>query len=679
MGINNSNNVYKAPLEIQSDLKQLVQLHSQGRDTKTFYGKMVDGKHGALVKSYLTQISKELARQKPDYMLPEAGRQKSRVETMPRDCFPIVAGMLDASDINAARCVNKLFLRNFKPLASERTERAQTVLNQIRGCTSITSIQNLRRQLTELKECLPQYLGQDKTWTMAEVLKLYIPSLKNIDLSHENFGIDDIRELLKAFEVISQTETPKEIVKMGKQAGVFAVDIPLGNRELLLDIAVTAGIFLAQDSIPQDMGVLWQEVVLKLLRRPNVEVAELLQMFSDRMILPAGDACIVYPPDHPIFGEIEVFNLGNENLELQLGEIKPFLESFCPKLKVLVMHIENQFELIEFHKFFLTTDRQNTLLRLQTKEVGEGSNISLYPDISQYVCQLVCCQSKLQEALISFPISNGRILLLLADLCPNITSLSLRPGTDHEKELFLSGIISVVEKCPRIKRVMLVGVNDRALENWRDPFRKLKNLRELCIYNNQANFSPKTVMRFLESCPSLQRLAFSGDKLSGNETPINDFVVSSLDTFHPELKELTILTNKNILSDYIVWDLVRRCRLLTKLWLNNERMVLQNAFRDVFQLRFINQQLQDKDVSHSRLLRDFLTLSRSAKESIYQGISWHFDIADAAWGKKKLLEEGPQLLARCVKAYTLYRGNLLEQQIQMSLAEIAENFFSNNT
>lgn len=664
--------ICKVPQEIESNLKMFVRMSTAApENARRFLKMMVEGKHGALVQSYLTQISKELALTKPAHILPESQflMGEPHVEKIPRVCFSIVAGMLDESDIKAARCVNTLFLRYFKPEAAEKTERAQIVLTQIRGCTAIASIQTLRRQVAELKECLPQYLGQNKTWTMADVLKLYLPSLKVLDLSQENLTLEDLRELLEAFKTISKTEPPKEIIKMGKQAGVFAVDIPRDDAQLLNDIAAEGKIFSEGEVISDHIDNFWTDVVLKLVRRPNVEVAELLEKFAGRMGLPAEMVFVNHSPDRAIFGEIEVFNLGRQNFELLFQEIKPFLELFCPKLKVLVMKVQIHAPLAEvaaIQQFFLTTDRKDTLVKLQT-----SADENEYQQFPVLMCQLLSCQRNLQEALSPYPTSSYKVLQLLADCCPDITSLSLygaslQNDTQDQLDLFTHALKIVGQKCPRIKKMALVYFSERVLkacEGFRSTF---EELRELSFFSDSLVLvlSPASLTRFLKSCPFLFSLRFIGEEFIRSGSC--NYVVPFLPSCQPCLKEFT---HFGILSDFDVWDLVSKCTPLTKLYLSAGQSGLCDEFKDIFILRSLNQKVSQKSASNVDLLKEFALLSHSTKESIFKGIPKD-GVVSLASGRKNLMENGLHILKNCNEPYLGYTGSILNQHIKQALEEI---------
>lgn len=592
--------------------------------------------------------------------------KRDLISDLPNVILYKVGGMLDGSDIRAVRAVNKHFNVQF---TSNVKGESQLLLNQVIGCTSLTSLKTLRRQLQELKLHYPNYLGEGKTWSLAEVLKLY--SLETIDLSQEVLTLADIEELMSAFDEIMKTSEPKKTVKIEKQAATFAYEI-FTNEELqprLLELAKSSKLFPESYVFPKAHLLLWETIVCALLREPAVKVAELLHDFRDLIGLQGDVFSAAY--EQGIFGSIEVLNLGMNNPTLDFRLIKPFLKGFCPRLKVFSVRSTNH-RMVQ--RFFSTTDRKDTLQYL-------NSGASMHNDISGALCQLISCQRNLEEALARFPISSYPELTLLADHCPRITTLALNADPLRQRQdemgMFNAELSKVAQKCPNIEKLVLVHFYElEFVRHFSSVLKQFGNLKELFIFNAVDgnllldNITSGSLKRLLSKCPQLRSLSIEGvSPIDLGNCVITDDVINFLPGVLPNLEELTAFSEQRILSDEAILRFVKNSPRLTKLNLRGSRNALSSLFTSIFQLRQLSRRLEDKNLLHRDFLKEFNKLPDPIKRSIYSGIAWHFKKEDGLYGKK-LLEEDVFVLKRCTKPYFLYKGNLLEQQCQRTIAAI---------
>lgn len=588
----------------------------------------------------------------------------SAFSTLPTPIYAIIGGFLSADDSKVLPCISKSFK---KVITSEApTEATKRLLEIITGCISLTSLKTLRTQLRELKQFCPNHLGEGRPWTLAEVLRLY--SLKTIDLSQEKLTKEDLCELMDAFLEIINKDVPKKTVIIERQAAVFAYQIRkiVEIRNTLVEMATRAGLFPQSSAIPIDYNILWKTVVCELIRKPVVEVAELLKDFPE--LLHPTEEFVTDAYEQNIFGDIEVFNLGLSNPSVGfIKYVQPFLEAFCPRLKIFkASYSEVNAPLSQF---FATTHRKDTLTCL------EISGNMWTP------CQLFGCQRNLEVALKCLPISEYAELSLLADGCPRITHLSLnavpyRTMAKKEREFFVKELVRVADECPKIENLTLVEFyNEELINSFRFIGGLFENLKELTIFNTIDGLRPEysirqeTLKSHLLDCPQLRSLEFIGDGFHWTNILLNDSFIALIPEVQPELEELTVDSSDHTLSNYAIVNLVKHCPYLVKLNLHRYREMLQKVLESVFQLRRLNKKLSDKSVSSADFLKEFKKLNKDIIESIYWSIAWHFQKNDPSFGRRRL-EENIQILNRCRKSINLFEGNLLEQHIERLLFHI---------
>lgn len=92
--------------------------------------------------------------------------------------------------------INKAFAAIFHPQHADRAA-TNVLLEQITGCTTLSSLKDLRSQSKRLKALNAPH-PEGKEWTISEVLKRY--NLKKIDFSQEKLSVKDFEELMDAFE-----------------------------------------------------------------------------------------------------------------------------------------------------------------------------------------------------------------------------------------------------------------------------------------------------------------------------------------------------------------------------------------------------------------------------------------------------------------------------------------------
>lgn len=608
---------------------------------------------------------------RPDFYAadyPKFQRDDRRMADLPRPFLFSVAGMLDEDDRSVLPCVSRLFKQTFTCALLSPTDKNAFILDRVRGCTVLTSLKTLRSQLNELKKHCPNYLGKDKPWTLSEVLKLY--SLKKIDFSQERVSLEDVRELMTAFLEITKSGTPKRTITIEAQAGIFASQIYRGEalRDRLIELAGVAGIKIDSSLTHQD---LWETVVCELIKKPTADVAKLMHGFPD-LYESENSICLTEPESRDIFGDIEIFNMGLVNRSLDFNEfIRPFLKAFCPKLKVFIMNCsDNSRRLVE--NFFAAADRKDTLICLET------SYQVMYREITSNLALLFGCHKHLQQVLASHAISNYPELRLLADCCPQLTQLSLSAALLREKgarvkETFFRELGILSKKCLKIEKLTLVHVNEEELSGVFFAVGKMfKNLKELTIWNWGNNgaqrLTPATLRSFLLNCPPLGSLTFQGAGFNWENRILTDAVVSQFPLIQPELEELTVYSDINRLTDLAILRFVKNSLKMTKLHLNSSRKDLEEKFAVAFQLRRLNKILKEKKGTREMFLKEFKKLPSDVIKKIYDAITWHSGQRDHSFGKR-LLEEDIHVLLRYSKPYTLFTGNLLEQEFARVLSD----------
>lgn len=130
----------------------------------------------------------------PGQVQPVFAQPQAVLSRLPGVCVAKVLGYCSKEETAGFGRINKAFAALFRPDHADNIA-AKALIEQITGCSTLSSLKDLRMQVARLKALNAPHPAK-KEWTIAEVLKMY--RLRKIDFSQEEISNEDFQELLNA-------------------------------------------------------------------------------------------------------------------------------------------------------------------------------------------------------------------------------------------------------------------------------------------------------------------------------------------------------------------------------------------------------------------------------------------------------------------------------------------------
>lgn len=616
---------------------------------------------------------------------PPASLAKSPLRLLPKDIIWItIKQKLSLQDHLVLSCVCKHFNVMFK-------DTAQLLMDEVRGCKTLSSMKTLRKHVEDLNAHYPMYLGAEKPWTIPRVLYFY--SLKTVDFSEEGISTEDVELLLTAFADIIRNEQPLRTVEMDRRTDYFYIARAVFalNPAQLVRVSQLAHIPL--EYIAEKHRELAIQVTYALLELPRMQVAEIFHTVLGNT--HEEMTFIKESYTQKIFGDIETFNVGlNHDLFGWPASMRVFFNAFCPRLKVLVMPFNG-----ELHQcariFFLTENRRNVLTRFQT-----NPSTLIDSELSWDLYELFLQQENLENAGDSFGPSDPKDLIRLAKACPHLSQLCISMGklkNSSSKKEIQNALSETAKSCPNITSLSInTFPSDLDKDLLLDIAKTFPKLKELTLV-----FEPKAYMHilsFLERCPQLIRLNLKIKDSNDADIDLHQ-KLPRICPLQPNLEHFSIalhVDHELLIDDEqvveavqmtklkpcTIYEMLRRLPNLTSfvtspnLYLPPVPDNIEKHLGDICKLRIANKKLKEPNCSG----RDILTYLQNATEDTYRQ---NFDalylngLAADIPSAEKLLKDDIRLLKRCRRPVFSIKGNILEQQMEKTFLLIQKELIDN--
>lgn len=598
-------------------------------------------------------ISKASNSLQPALLPPESGNKPSSVKAvvrktifvLPDDVIKFTIGnRLSLTDQRNLACVCKLFATLFQ-VKDIPKDRAKCVLEEVTGCSRLTSMQTLERQIRDLKKYYPE-----KQWTMAEVLKLY--SLKTVDFSEKGIEAHELQALLFAFMHIMESSEPKETIKIERQAGEFITSTVIYSldKDQLLRLAEKAGISI--ESVEKDnIDKFRLFMSYAFCDMPKIRAAEI---FADSLGDIYNNVIFIRKPcEQPIFGYIETFNVACNNITLAFNQtLRSFFQGFCPRLKSLCMNFTPQDSLL-VETFFLAENRRDHLTHLKT-------GLHYLGDISWSQYELLSCQKNLEDVF------SGRSIVVLRDIaragsgCRKLRQVSLDFGQLNlhrvTKKEFQDVLLKFAENCPDIEELCL---NELPKDEEMVLFvaKLFKNLNKLTIVFD-PNLSEKLVISFLSNCPSLKTLIFHGEQFDLWDVHL-ERLLFQLCNRHSQLEFLTLGFAQDMFTSRILLNFVSNLPHLKVFTPSLPEPESYARFSPVLDVRQCYQKVKEQKCSGKELITELKKLGPENYSLFLTGL--YYNGLASLENAEKIIEEDVGILEKCRRKVFSLKGNIIEQ------------------
>lgn len=580
-----------------------------------------------------------------------------------------IGSYCEMKDVPSLSRVNKLFAQIFSGKQEAGRPAAQVLLEQVKGSRTITSVKMLGQQLKGLQRYCPHYLGEVRPWTMAEMIKLMLPSLKVIDLSKEKMDTRELKEFLDIFDEVAKTCAPLETktgksieVKYGELTVLQALSdeqqIVLGDKLApgLLDLINGAEIAENQDQLIKALKEATDITHAKfneLKKTPYAFLALLQELFPDIPFEVTSTEV-----EQEIFGDIKIIKFGAIHFAADLATVDAkekfsqdikrdfnrLLKSFCPNLSHLTLFAP----IID-----LSFIKDNFLHSIVHIDQGQA-----FAHHMQSTVPFELNSSKL-EYLSTSAFESPRTFRARAEACPNIKNAQIGAFDHDANDVLINAIHKQAENCPHIQTLeFYMGYSN--LEDEKELFealKKFKNLRELKISGQIEGRGG--LLSLLAHMRNLTRLDLDVSWFNMDKT------LAFLPGLVPNLEELTI-TDVNIPARFftVLMQLPKLKEFIIRnppfyVKLEEEYVTLRST---ILSLRSLSSKLKEEDCPGRELFEALQKLPPNVLHDIYYYTWVHCGMPNIPHFGKKSLEQDIGILRILSKPFVSLKGaNLLEQ------------------
>lgn len=576
-----------------------------------------------------------------------------KLPELPKALLSKVASFCDVADMPYLSRVNKAFAQTFSQKDAIGRPAAQVLLEQIKGCRTITSLGMLKQQLKGLQRYCPNYLGEGKTWTLAEVIKIMLPSLRAINLSRGNVSDQEKKELFDAFDEVSKIAEPvKEktikflVVKCGElslQEALSPEDVDKVTRKILPE-------FYARLTEIQQLGnivglMLFIEEYMPKLQAKKKEVEEnpcayatlLQEVFPDRTFSVVDTEVV-----RKIYGDIQIVNLGFLPPELTMetargenakrGLFYQVLKAFCPNLSHITVSVMVDLE-------FIKDNYLHSIVHINVGGVGFPFRVPVPPELN----------SPKLEYLFTGTKESAEDVIARAEVCPHLKNAQISFEGDKQGSM-INALNRLVENCPNIDTISVSFHGTAQADEIVvvEILKKFKNLKELTI---QGYIDEKTILSLLNHTRNLKHLHLNLDSLYTSTD-----LIERLPDLVPHLETLTLRELP------MSWSSIMRLPELKEFSLSFDDTDDDLYRNTVVLLKNLSRRIQKKDCPGRELFDELQKLPPNVLKDVYYFTEAYTGMSNIPDYGRKLLEQDIRILRTFTKPLVSLKGkNLLEQ------------------
>lgn len=605
------------------------------------------------------------------------------IEQLPGELLSKIFSFCGTADIPSLSRVNRTFTQIFNE--KREVDAAQMLLEQIESCQTITSVKILKQQLKGLQRYCPNHLGESKQWTLAEVLKLMLPSLKAIDFSKGAVSSQEVKELLDAFKEVSQTASPIK----GTILKYRDVNPALNTEQLnalffrLLPDEMNSIHQAQQEGNLERESELYlgleekKNAKLKALKEyPQNYLAILQELFPEQQFE-------VLDYTYQRFGNIQYLDFGpfkivqaHEQIEgpfLRLGALGSLLLNFCSKLRYFTAipnSAEIELALLEsINKYFLDS----------IAHINLRSNHSyIFPVASEF-------NNRNLECLSLDNLERPEALLARAEAYPHLKNVQIFAVWPNAHQILIKAVNRLAENCPRIETLELMCDYTDA-EDVRSLIEALKKFKQLTKLTIIGPINKEEVESLLKTMKNLKRLDLDLPALT------TAYLLGHIHILVPHLESLAFRNDAARILYFTpittnLFDVINQLPKLKEISIDNPSSNVLERLRSTFEcvqmqrnniplLRNLSQKLRAKDYPGREMFGELQKLSPKVIEDLYYFTWVHAGMPDIPDYGKKILEHDIGILNTITHPFvSLHGSNLLEQLARKQVEQFRAHFY----